>query len=103
MPHCPYPDHHHPVELELRLQRFAYCDECCRASFLCPAVGCGVLNRTLARYCRKCKNPLSLAEEERQWRENLQLDKDQLGHDPAERLDLSQVRARGLYVLCCYQ
>lgn len=52
---CPYP--HCGGQIQPRTQHAGYCDKCSRPALFCE--NCGAANRSFARYCRKCLEPLN--------------------------------------------
>lgn len=64
MPSCPHVSHNEIKKISDTSSAVSYCRESCsRTFFFCR--NCGEANRTLARYCRACGEPVSFAEAER--------------------------------------
>lgn len=58
MPSCPHVSHEKTQSVSASAGAFSYCREnCSRTFFFCRH--CGEANRTLARYCRACGEPVS--------------------------------------------
>ncbi len=96
---CPSPECSASITSALQAERFAYCDVCHHASFVCPH--CASLNRSLAQYCKQCGKKISLGNAQEEWQRLLGMGQGLKPRSLAQ-FEIARLGANHIHTLCSY-